>query len=119
MTRSLLTPEERLELFIEFDRDAMQLTDVEKQAKMIEVMMDRGAMTIDQALMRRGMNPLPNGAGNVRLIPQGYHLVDDKNQIIIQAGQPTKDESSEDKSEEPDDDAEKGVVTFPELRAVK
>ncbi len=118
MTRALLTPEERLEYFIEFDRDAMQLTDVEKQAKMIEVLMDRGAMTIDQALMRRGMNPLPNGAGNVRLIPQGYHLVDDKNQIIIQAGQPTKDEP-DDKPEEPDDDGEKSIVSFPDLRAVK
>lgn len=119
LTRSLLSPDERLEYFIEFDRDAMQLTDVEKQAKMIEVMMDRGAMTLDQAMMRRGMNPLPNGAGNVRLIPQGYHLVDDKNQIIIQAGQPTKDESADD-PEDPAEDEDKSAATeFPNLRAVK
>lgn len=118
LTRALLSEEERLDYFLQFDRMAMQLTDVEKQAKMIETLMDRGALTIDQALQKGGMNPLPNGAGNVRLIPQGYHLVDDKNQIIIQAGQPTKDEP-DDKPEEPDDDGEKSIVSFPDLRAVK
>lgn len=118
LTRALLSEEERLDYFLQFDRMAMQLTDVEKQAKMIETLMDRGALTIDQALQKGGMNPLPNGAGNVRLIPQGYHLVDDKNQIIIQAGQPTKDEP-DDKPEEPDDDEEKSIVSFPDLRAVK
>lgn len=122
LTRSLLTADERLEYYIEFDRDSMQLTDVEKQAKMIEVMMDRGAMTIDQALMRRGMNPLPNGAGNVRLIPQGFRVVNDKNEIIIDAGQPVKEKPDDKPADEPDDTAEdedKAVVTFPELRAVK
>lgn len=118
LTRALLSEEERLDYFLQFDRMAMQLTDVEKQAKMIETLMDRGALTIDQALQKGGMNPLPNGAGNVRLIPQGYHLVDDKNQIIIQAGQPTKDEP-DDKPEEPADDGEKSIVSFPDLRAVK
>jgi len=119
LTRSLLNPDERLEYFVEFDRDAMQLTDVEKQAKMIETMMDRGAMTIDQAMMRRGMNPLPNGAGNVRLIPQGYHLVDANNNIIIQAGQPTKEEPADENPEEPTEDEDKSIGPFPELRAVK
>lgn len=123
LSRALLTEEERLTYFLEFDRMAMQLNDAEKQAEVVKTLMDRGAMTVDQALIRFGMNPLPNGAGNVRLIPQNWHLVDQSNTIIIQAGQPTKDEPADDDAagDEPDteDEEDKSVVVFPELRAVK
>lgn len=118
LSRALLSEEERLDYYLEFDREAMQLTDVEKQAKIIEVMMDRGAMTIDQALQRRGMNPLPNGAGKVRLIPQGFHLVDESNQIVIQAGQPTQGSGDDGDQGEPEDETGKGAPIV-SLRSVK
>lgn len=86
LERGLLTAEERASLYIEFDREEMELTDVEKQAEIMKVMLANGAMTIDEARQRRGMNPLPNGAGRTRLIPANYALVDDANEVVLPAG---------------------------------
>jgi HK97 family phage portal protein len=86
LERGLLTPEERASLYIEFDREEMELTDVEKQAEIMKVMLANGAMTIDEARQRRGMNPLPNGAGKTRLIPANYALVDESNEVVLPAG---------------------------------
>lgn len=88
MERSLLLPEERGDLFLEFDREAMQLYDVEKQGELLQKMADRGALTIDEFRFRaKGLNALPNGAGKVRLIPANVQLVDENNEIVLPAGQ--------------------------------
>jgi hypothetical protein len=86
LVRGLLSPDERGSLYLEFDREAMELTDVEKQAEIIKVMLGNGAMTIDEARQRRGMNPLPNGAGAVRLVPSTFTLVDESNEVVLGAG---------------------------------
>lgn len=120
MSRALLSSDERTEYFLEFDRMAMQLGDIDKQSKLIETMMDRGAMTVDQALMRVGMNPLPNGSGNVRLIPQGFRVVNDANEVLIEAGQPTQNSVGQDNNQNADNaggQKDADIVTFPKLRA--
>lgn len=118
LSRALLTEEERLQYKLEFDREALVLTDVQKQAEIMKVMMDRGAMTLDEARLTRGRNPLPNGAGQVRLLIGNYRVVNDKNEVVIDIGAGSE-EPNEDTPEEPDDADEKAIVAFPELRAVK
>jgi HK97 family phage portal protein len=81
----LLDEKDQERFFFEFDREAMTITDVEKQSEMIKVMMAAGAMTWDEARARRGLNPLPNGAGKARTIPTTYMVVDEKNEIIVAA----------------------------------
>jgi HK97 family phage portal protein len=97
VSRGVLSTAERLSgIYLEFDREAMELTDVEKQSEMIQVMLQNAAMTIDEARMRRGMNPLPNGAGAVRLIPANYSIIDDSNEIVLPAGGAVEEPEAED-----------------------
>jgi hypothetical protein len=81
----LLDEKDQERFFFEFDREAMTITDVEKQSEMMKVMLAAGAMTWDEARARRGLNPLPNGAGKARTIPTTYMVVDDNNDIIVAA----------------------------------
>jgi HK97 family phage portal protein len=104
LVRGLLSPEERGSLYLEFDREAMELTDVEKQAEIIKVMLGNGAMTIDEARQRRGMNPLPNGAGAVRLVPSQFTLVDESNGVVLAAGGINPADDAEDDVEDTADD---------------
>lgn len=109
LERSLLTKKERAEFFFEFDREEMVLTDVGKQNEFIKTFMQNGLMTIDEARSRRGLNPLPNKAGELRLIPSTYNAVDEKNEIVIPAGaQPVKDDKEE-PADEGADDAKKEI----------
>lgn len=86
LNRSLLTAKERLAFYLEFDREAMVLTDIDKQATIMKVMLNNGAMTLNEARMKRGMNPLPSEVGDVRLVPANYHLVNAKGEVVLQAG---------------------------------
>jgi HK97 family phage portal protein len=81
----LLSDREQERYFFEFDREVMTITDPAKQAEIIKVMLGMGAMEIDEARARRGLNPLPGGAGKVRLIPTTYMGVDQSNEIVIAA----------------------------------
>ncbi len=93
--KSLLNAKERVQYFLQFDRESMVLTDVEKQAEIIKVMMDRGAITINEARMKRGLNPLPADVGNVRLIPANFALVDSNNEVVLAAGSQGPEDNSE------------------------
>ncbi len=64
-----------------------------------------GIMTIDEARARRGMNPLPNGAGKVRMTPSSSSLLDMHNQIVVSAsGSAPADQDEEPPQEEEVDD---------------
>lgn len=86
MNVGLLSPEERQTYFLQFDREAMVLTDVKAQAEIMKVLLDRGVISLDEARMKRGYNPKPNGSGRVFLIPANYALVDDRNEVVLAAG---------------------------------
>lgn len=81
----ILSEQDQDRFSFEFDREALTLNDVQKQAEMMKVMLGNGAMTIDEARARRSLNPLPNDAGKGRLIPTTYMLVDDSNKVIVAA----------------------------------
>lgn len=83
---ALLPPADRGRYFFQFNRPAMELSDPEKMAAVTRVMLGHGAMTIDEARQTRGLNPLPANAGEVRLVPSTMNVVDESNEIIIQAG---------------------------------
>lgn len=86
LARHTLDRRERAEFFFEFDREEMVLSDPRAQAEMLGVLLPNGVLTIDEARQMRGRNPLPNGAGNTRLIGSTYTLVDDRNEVVIPAG---------------------------------
>lgn len=93
LTLDLLPKRDRARYLLEFDREKLELKDPEKQAVILKVMLNNSAMTIDEARMKRGMNPLPNGAGRMRLVPSNMTLVDDSNNVVIPAGGQTDTES--------------------------
>ena len=86
LNRGLLSPEERLDYFLDFDRSAVELADVQKQQERIFGLIDRGAITLDEARMKLGWNPLPNKAGEVRVVPGNATMVDENNEVVFRAG---------------------------------
>lgn len=88
LARSLLSAEERLEYFLEFDRQEMMLADPEKLDKLLKTGLTHGALTMDewrQAVPLR-LNPFPGNAGRARLIPSTYSVVSEDGEVLIPAG---------------------------------
>jgi HK97 family phage portal protein len=86
LERGLLTRRERSRYSIEFDQTALILTDIEKQAKMVDTLMKHGSMELDEARRIFGMNPLPGDAGKVRIVGSTFSLIDESNEVILAAG---------------------------------
>ncbi|MBO6509503.1 MAG: phage portal protein [Roseibium sp.] len=115
LSRDLLTPEEREEFFLEFDREAMALSDAEKQAKVAEVGLKYGGLMIDEWREIRGKNPLPDGAGRVRLMPSNFTVVDEKGQVLIEAAGKAgegSDESGDGDEDQAAESSDKNVFSF-------
>lgn len=85
--------------YLQFNRQQMVLYDPEKRATVHKVLALAGALTIDEMRAENGKNPLPNGAGNVRLIPANYHLVDENNEIVLETQSNTPAQPGEDGGE--------------------
>lgn len=85
LARGLLSEKERLEMFLQFDRESMIITDAGQQAEMMKVLLNNAAMTINEARMKRGYNPIKGG--DVRLVPANYSLVDADNNPVLETGQ--------------------------------
>jgi HK97 family phage portal protein len=96
----LVSRADRARYFPWFDREAIELHDPEKQAKVIETMIKHGAMTVDEARHRRGMNPLPNGAGKARLIPSTYTLIGENGEVLVQAAGQSNDSGTAEETED-------------------
>jgi len=116
LARSVLSRKERGEFFLQFDREAMTVTDVEKQSLIMGVMLGHGAMEIDEARQKRGLNALPGGAGKVRMIPSTFTVVDQSGEVVIAAGG-QGDDAETPTEEDPDD--EKGLPDQFKLKAVQ
>lgn len=94
MEVSLLTREEMAEYCFEFDRRAMLLNDQKQLAEVTKVLVQNGGLRMDEFRGAFGFNPLGGEAGQARLMPSTFNVVDDKNKVIIPAGaQPAKDDN--------------------------
>ncbi|AZO29416.1 phage portal protein [Mesorhizobium sp. M1B.F.Ca.ET.045.04.1.1] len=81
----LLSRADRLRFFFEYDRDEMTLRDSQRETERIKTLLERGAIEIDEARAMQGFNPLPNGQGEVRLIPVNMQAVDRDGNVVIAA----------------------------------
>ena len=86
MAASLLSREEQAKYFLEFDRKEMMFNDPAKILEQTKVLGQMGALTLDEVREANGRNPMKNNAGDVRLIPSTYNLIDADNEIILAAG---------------------------------
>src|SRR3546814_516925 len=97
----------------------MTLRDTKAETERTIRAAERGIILVDEARAVFGLNPLPNGAGQVRLVPVNMSLVDKNNQVVL-GGVSTPEKDEEKPDEETDETkeeatAEKGVG----LRIVK
>lgn len=83
---SLLTRREQESFFFEFDRKEMLLNDMAMLAEVSKVMVQNGAIELDEMRRLFGWNPMANHAGEMRLIPSTFNLVDRSNKVILAAG---------------------------------
>ncbi|WP_202306418.1 phage portal protein [Mesorhizobium sp. L-8-10] len=97
----LLSRKDRLRYFFEFDREEMTLRDSQRETERIKVLLERGAITFDEARATQGFNPLPHGQGEHRLIPVNMNVVDSDGTVVIggsaaSSGEPKADETESD-----------------------
>lgn len=111
----LLSRKERLQYFFQFDRAEMTLRDTKAETERTIRAAERGLTTVDEARAVFNLNPLPNGVGNVRLIPTNMSVVDENNEVIIGGASTPKSDVTYDNQESQDDTPEKDVG----LRIVK
>ena len=82
--RVLLTKKERLKYYFEFDREEMTLRDSQRQTERIQMLLERGAITIDEARAEFGYTELAGGMGKHRTIPGNMMVVDEHGKILIE-----------------------------------
>lgn len=107
-SRMLLTSKERSQFFIWHDRDQMVVRDTKLETERLYRLLTTGVITIDEGRARIGLNPLPNGAGKVRLIPANMYMINDRNEVLIgtQAGQSQSQDTTDDPQEDQPADGE-------------
>lgn len=105
-SKMLLERKERLKFFYFFDRADMVLKDTKAETERTIKAAGFGIIDIDEARAVLGYNPLPNGAGKVRLLPTNMTMVDESNKVLV-AGSSTS-EPKPDEGEAADEDAETG-----------
>lgn len=66
--------------FTKFNLNALLRGDTLTRSQFYEKMFDRGVFSIDEIRSREDMNPLPNGQGDLRLVPLNMVSVDTANQ---------------------------------------
>lgn len=117
LEKALLLPDERPDFFLEFDREAVELEDATQRQERVFGLLDRGTITIDEARMRLGMNPLPKRAGEVRMMPGNMTMIDEDNQVVFRAGGNAPDgATSGDGEEGPPPSEERDIIPFNERR---
>jgi HK97 family phage portal protein len=77
LLKDLLPRSQRVDYFLEFDREEMAARDSKTQAEVIDKLVKIGVMKIDEARARRGLNPLPNREGDVRVLPVNMGIIKD------------------------------------------
>lgn len=105
--RILLSKKDRLRFFIEHDRDELTVKDTKTETERVIKSVERGVITIDEARAKLGHNELPNGSGNVRLIPVNMNVVDENNNKVIAGDMGSANKPDE---ETPDDEETKAAL---------
>lgn len=117
MERSLLTREERGKYGLRFNREQMEVVDFKVRAEVMKVFMDRMAVTVDEMRSSIGLNPLPDGLGNVRLVQSTMNVIGEDGEILIPAGSQGSGDTTTDSPEDTTDEAKSAEVHH--LRTVK
>lgn len=107
--RHLLSREDRLSYFLEFDREEMAALDLKTRSQIAKDGVQTGQLTVDEGRRLQGQPPLPNSAGEVRTLAVNYTLIDDNNEVVLQgaSGQAQGANGSEtDPKEDPDNPKE-------------
>lgn len=82
--RVLLSRKDRLKYFFQHDREEMTLRDTQRETERVIRAVERGVIEIDEARAKLGWNPLPDGQGQVRLIPANMSVVDRSGKVVLQ-----------------------------------
>lgn len=90
--KALLSKKDRLNYFLEFDREAMTLRDSKALTDRVVRSAGIGLIEIDEGRAKLGLNPLPNGQGQTRLIPVNMQVVDRNGDVVVQASQNQMDQ---------------------------
>lgn len=107
---TLLNEDDQLDYFFEYDRDAMTLRDPARETERVIKTLERGAVQIDEARAKLGMNPLPNGQGKARLIPTNMTLIGEDGKVLIAgSSNPKPDASGKDETPKPADEPAKSL----------
>ena len=99
----LVSRADRARYFPWFDREAIELHDPEKQAKVIEAMRKNAAMTVDEARQRRGMNPIGGSIGNSLLVPSSFTMISQTGDVLVQAAGQTNDSGTAEETQDDDE----------------
>lgn len=116
----LLDRKQRLKFFMEFDRAEMTLRDTKLETDRAIQGLERGAMLVDEARAVFGLNPLPNGAGQTRLVPVNMYLVDQDNKVIVGSAAGSSQDTPADTTEPENTDEGDGekALSTPRLRVI-
>jgi HK97 family phage portal protein len=112
LSKMLLSKNERMQLFFEFDRDAMAIFDEAQLREDVKMMLDRSAIELDEARDALGWNPMPGGRGQRRIVPVNTVLVDRNDEVVVsgakaQGKEPSAQQDEQPPAEQPADDSEK------------
>ena len=111
----------RLRNFFQFDRDEMSVRDTVQERESVIKAVERGLYELDEGRGLLGRNPLPNGAGQVRLIPTNMAVVDRNNNVLIGgASTPASDSKQPGEADTPpaDEKPQDNTKSAPVLRLV-
>ena len=117
MAKVLLSEDERLELFFEFDRDEMTLRDPARVVERAVRSLERGGISWNEFRAEIGQNPLPGDQGNYRIIPTNMTVVDANGEVVI-AGTSTAKPDPESNSDKPTEESGEGEGADKRLRLV-
>ena len=109
LARTLLSREDRLKFYFEFDRDEMAIADEKIRLDWIKTLVERGIITLNEARQEAGWNPRPNG--DLYILPVNTVLVNSRNQVVASGSVDASKKPEEEKPEEPaPDNTDKSVV---------
>lgn len=100
---ALLTEDEQLEYYIEFDRKVLHRADEKALNERVTKQFQAGIITQNQALEELGYNPAKNG--NVYQIPANTVLIDENHKIIVHPGNRGKTAGNDEEEGQTDDAA--------------
>ncbi len=115
-SKALLSRDDRLRYFFEYDRTEMTLRDTKLETERVIRAVERGVITFDEARAELGWNQLPGVSGSARMIPSNMIVVDENNTVLISASTVSEDAKQSDQTE--DDNPDKVKSIEPALRLV-